>query len=169
MTKENKVKLGIILIVGFIFLGIFSLYSLHKSNNENLEIDINEEPFEMERVTEYSNFFVVVNNINQYLYQVQEQNNIAVYNMLSKNFILNQGVTLDNVLWKVKNYNGTVSFKAKEMYFKDYNTKIYYVIGDIIENEYETTVKQQENVKFLVAIDYNNITVAIYPLNEEDN
>lgn len=166
MSKENRVKIG---IVAFLFLICFIVITIVYFNRKETEQPKEENlPFNMQRVTEYNIFFSVVNNINQYLYYNSSSNSVALYNILNSEYISENNITLNNVLTKLELYKNSVSFKAKNMFVEENsNNNLYYVLGDIIESEFEDTVVIKENAKFFILIDYSNISVSIYPVNKE--
>ena len=122
-------------------------------------------PFKLQPVSEYSQFFSQVNNINKYLNYNKNKNSIALYNTLAKEFIDTNQITIDNILTKIELYNESPTFKAKEMYYKEQDNKfIYYIIGDITSDTFESIITLKENIKYFVLVDYNHLSMAIYPV-----
>lgn len=167
MNKEDLVKLG---IVSFVFLIIVVLVVLVMSFSENdnskpEEINL---PFAMEEVTEYSYFFSVVNSINQYISYISNRSASAVYNTLSKEYIRENQITIDNAFSKLESYGNDTSIRVKNMYYQQYeNNSLFYIKGDIVTSYFENTLVTKENAGFFVFVDYTNLTYAIYPLKTE--
>lgn len=167
MAKENKVKFGIVafVIILSLILIIFAFHLAQDHNSEN-----NDNPYKMEKVTEYGIFFSIVNNINKYLFYSYSKNSSALINILNKDYLKKNNITISNVLSKIANYENSPSFKAKEIYFKDIDDNyLCYAKGDIVYEEYEGIVTYKENVDFLILLDYTNFTIEIYPLDLNSN
>ncbi len=126
-------------------------------------------PFQMEEVKEYSAFFNVVNDLNSFLNYHQKRNVSALLAVLHPQFLQENNINSSNVMRFLDDYGvEQLGFKAKEMYFqKDNNNYLYYVKGDVKALLYESEEVIKSDVSFLVAIDYDNITYAIYPLKDE--
>lgn len=168
MTQENKVKIGIVLGLFLICLILILIVFFHTSKEEtpNPKEEI---PFAMTPVTEYNTYFSVLNNLNQYLFYVSSKNNIAVYNALARDYIAKNNINSNNVLEKINTIEENVSIKAKEMYYKEENNNyIYFVKGDLLTSLYEEIKMVKKDSQFLVILDYTNLLMAIYPLNEEE-
>lgn len=166
MTKENKVKFGIAGLFLFICCILFLIVYLN-TNEEQPNLD-NNNPFQMEKVTEYTYFFSVISTINQYLNYSSAKNSIGLYNLLDDEYKIAKNITNTNILSKLTLYENTPSFKAKEMYFEQNSSNnLYFTTGDIMVTEFEESKVIKENAKFFVIIDYNNLSVSIYPVEED--
>ena len=166
MTKENKVKFGIAGLFLFICCILFLIVYLN-TNEEQPNLD-NNNPFQMEKVTEYTYFFSVISTINQYLNYSSAKNSIGLYNLLDDEYKIAKNITNTNILSKLTLYENTPSFKAKEMYFEQNGSNnLYFTTGDIMVTEFEESKVIKENAKFFVIIDYNNLSVSIYPVEED--
>ena len=166
MSQENKIKFiifGILILLCFIITSAFLI--LLKDDKTPKNPPEQKIPFDMQPVSEYSYFFSQVNNINKYLNYNKNKNNIALYNTLAKEFIDTNQITIDNILTKIELYNESPTFKAKEMYYKEQDNKfIYYLIGDITTATFEEIITLKENVKYFLLVDYNRLSMAIYPV-----
>lgn len=169
MSKESSIKIGIVSLFFFICIVIFLIVYVNKKENHKIPEE-NNLPFQMQKVTDYTFFFSVVNTMNQYLNYNSSKNNIALYNFLNKEFITENKVDINNIFTKLEMYENHPSFKAKEMYYEENKqNNLYYVVGDIIVEEFEDSTTIKENAKFFVQIDYSNLSVSIYPLEKETN
>lgn len=170
---NKKKKIIVLSIICILFLSLLALaYTLYKKTESEKDYveEVQEQiPEQMSVVTEYDIFFSIGNNLNQYLKYLQDQNADAIYSLLSKEFIEEYEITPQNVLNYLDQYEQkTNTFQAKSMYYKSEETKyLFYVKGDIIEDNYETSSIVKENVLFLVSADYQNLTYSVYPLEYE--
>lgn len=171
MKKKKIIRFSIIMII---FLVIFGIVFLINSLNKNNNIDYQEPkpeviPYEMEPVKEYSYFFSVVNILNNYLNYIHDKNNEALMQILHPEYIDFYSIDNNNLYDYLGDFgdNLQVSFKAKMMTYKIYddNNYLYYVKGDIIGNNFEDSKVVFSDAMFLVNIDYDNVTYAIYPLD----
>ena len=171
MKKKKIIRFSIIMII---FLVIFGIVFLINSLNKNNNIDYQEPkpeviPYEMEPVEEYSYFFSVVNILNNYLNYIHDKNNEALMQILHPEYIDFYSIDNNNLYDYLGDFgdNLQVSFKAKMMTYKIYddNNYLYYVKGDIIGNNFEDSKVVFSDAMFLVNIDYDNVTYAIYPLD----
>ena len=125
-------------------------------------------PYEMEPVKEYSYFFSVINILNKYLNYIHDKNNEALFQILHPEYLDLYKINDSNLYDNLGNFEDglQLSFKAKIMDYKMYDNRyLYYVKGDIIENNFEDSKVVSNDVMFLVNVDYDNVTYAIYPLN----
>ena len=171
--KKNKVKkiVGVSLVFGIIFLIVAFLFHMNKEENVPSEYEENlnyyTKLFDMEYVVDYPSFFSVVNDLNKYLSSLDEQD--VLYNLLSKEYLTEKNITLNNVLDRVKKYenNDNLNIRVKSMSYKVINDNyVYFAIGDIYQNNFDTLDLIEENVKFLVAVDYETLAYSIYPIED---
>ena len=172
MKKKKIIRFSIVIsIFIIIFIIVYIINVLDKKNNEPY---IYKEPlpeiipYEMEQVSEYSYFFSVVNILNNYLSYVKDHNNEALFAILHPEYLEEYSINNSNLYDNIGNYENSLqlSFKVKVMDYKKYNDRyLYYVKGDIIENNFELSNIVASDMMYLVNVDYENITYAIYPLN----
>ncbi len=165
MQKEKKVKITVIFISFVIsVLFIFIVFLLNK--DENVVNSVQKQNIIFEKVTDYNIFFSVETNINKYINFIIEQNYDKIYEILHSNYSSNG----DNLI-NIPNYEPDTKFKAYEMtsYELNKNVIVYYAKGNIINNSYDYNILLETNVQFLIFIDYNNRTVSVYPLKENEN
>ncbi len=172
MQKKKIIRFGIVILIFLIIFGI--VFVINKFSN--VEIPSKEEkkeeeiPYEMTLVDNYSNFFSVVNILNKYLDDIKNQETEKLLNTLHSEYILNYKINRDNIydVLNIKSDSLQLTFKVKHMTYKTYdnfNRYLYYVKGDIIEDNFDDSKVLKEGVMFLVNIDYENITYGIYPLD----
>ena len=170
MKKKKVIRFVIIISI---FLLIFLLVYLINGKNR-LGIEKCEEPpaekipYDMTLVDDYSYFFSVVNIINNYLNYVKNQDTKALINILHPEYLDSYKINSNNLYENLGTFTEglQLAYEAKNMDYKIYDNRyLYYVKGDIIENDFEDSKIIMNDVMFLVNIDYDNITYAIYPLN----
>lgn len=165
MQKEKKVKI-IVIFISFVIslLFIFIVFLLNK--DDNLVNSVQKQNIIFEKVTDYNIFFSVETNINKYINAIIEQNYDKIYEILHSNYSSNG----DNLI-NIPNYEPDTKFKAYEMKNHELNKNVivYYTKGNIINNSYDYNILLETNVQFLIFIDYNNRTVSVYPLKENEN
>ena len=171
MKKKKIIRFSIIMVIFLVIFGIvFLINSLNKKNiNTNYQEPEPEViPYEMEPVEEYSYFFSIVNILNNYLNYVHDKNNEALLQILHSEYLDLYKINDSNLYDNLGNFEDglQLSFKAKIMDYKMYDNRyLYYVKGEIIENNFEDSKVVSNDVMFLVNVDYDNVTYAIYPLN----
>lgn len=165
------IRTSIIVILFFLlFLLAYLVDDFAKQADKQNEIAKPSEtmPFQMEYVQDYSSFFNVVNDLNTFLNYHQKRNTLALTSVLHQKFIQENNINYNNVMQYLDDYGvEQLSFKAHKMYFsKTNNNYIYYVKGDVVALLFENQTVVKDDARFLVAIDYDNITYAIYPLKD---
>ena len=116
----------------------------------------------------------VQNNIGQenendisFTEMVEEEKEItknAIYNLLSKEYIEKNGITIDNIQEKLGNYKDVVII-IDNMYTVDAseNVKVYFVYGKVIEVEN----KKKTEFDMMISMDSINMTYEICPSGYE--
>ena len=172
MQKKKIIRFAIVLIIFLVIFGIvFVINQLTNNQYEKYEEPEKEiTPYNMESVTEYSYFFSIVNILNNYLSNLKNHNTESLLNVLHSEYLkeykLNENNIYDNLV-KLDS-DSQYTFKVRKMDYKTYdelNRYLYYINGDIILNNFEDSEVFMENVKFLINVDYENLTYAIYPLS----
>lgn len=108
------------------------------------------------------------NNIS-FTEMIEEEKEItknAIYNLLSKEYIEKNGITVDNIQEKLGNYKDVV-IMIDNMYTVDAseNVKVYFAYGKVIEVEN----KKKTEFGMMISIDSINMTYEIYPSGYEYN
>ena len=178
------ISLIIILVIIFIAISIFIIILNSRQNNEQksefpLESYIDMEmkyPYtgEIQPVTDDNTFYVVENCINKYLFYASSygidtdtEKKQAIYNVLDKDFINENNITLDNVYNYVEHATKDMIFKAVKMnMLQDAVADIegYSVYGKIKNAANGTTSYQY----FIVKLDTYQNVFCIYPLKSQD-
>lgn len=178
MFKDNKIILFFIILVMIIIIGIIFILFLIKSNNQsgkeelsNLEGTFVEKKEDIYLVNDSSLYFSIKDNIMQkFLRYIENKDSKIVYDMLSKEYIDKESITIDNVLNKFPNYSIPV-FSAKHMYMKEGDICDTIFINATIKNNQvngtntNTTIKEEY---YKVLIDRNNFTYAIEPIEYKE-
>ena len=153
---------------------IYNMQSSDKSNNEITQegIKLENQTVEKKVVDSYEIYYSVINAVQKYILYNSNKDSKAVYALLDKNYISDNGITENNVLEKVKNIEKT-ELLVKEMYCEEINqyNKKYYVnayIYEYNENEYNTTYKgnierNYEKFNICVLVDDFNSTFSVIP------
>ena len=172
MDKNKIIKFAVVLIIFLVIFGIvFVLNQLTNNQYEKYEEPEKEiTPYNMESVTEYSYFFSIVNVLDIYLNNLKNHNTESLLNILHSEYLkeykINENNIYDNLV-KLDS-DSQYTFKVRKMDYETYdelNRYLYYVNGDIILNNFEDNEVFMEDIKFLINVDYENLTYAIYPLN----
>ena len=158
--KEDVYKLGIVLILFaiiciFVFLFLGKKEELVENNNQFTD------------VSNYNIFFFVNNNVNNYIDYVIQRNTEAVFSFFENDFKIREGINQNIVFNKIPSYNDGDFYKAfiTKSYTLNDGFEIYYTEGQIVNEGYETTTIVQPLVRFLLYVDFKNMTTSIALLN----
>ena len=167
MKNEKNVK--IIIIVMALLLSLFFLVAVIIINKKDEEDNTPKEENEiLEVVDDYTIFFSVETNINQYIDAVKEKNEVRIYNLLLNDYLEENNITTNNILSNIPNYSSEYNYKASVS--KSYNLNddviVYYSKGNIMNYIMDEEIKIQEQ-EFFLFVDYENMAIAIYPIDED--
>lgn len=192
MKKFKYLLLVLIIIVVIVIIAIVVFLFQRKNELDNTEAgqyteianDIETQEIITNRLTlhevdDIDDFFTVVNCVNQYLGAVNKANienmgateneelqnsiKLSIYNILSQEYIQNNGVTQDNVYDHVDDISETIFFvplKMNVLNSQDDSTKRYVVYG-IEENMENTYLK---DLYIIININENNETFSVEPI-----
>ena len=119
----------------------------------------------MSLVDEYSTFFALSRDVNQYFTYIREADNEAVYSLLYSRYIDENQLTESNVLDVVTLENQEQYFQAKNIYYQEFNGNYLYLVeGSLIVNEFENNVVINDDYQIFVIVDYNTFSFAVYPI-----
>lgn len=183
-SKKIIILLAILLIIMvIIILSILALLRSEEEDNniiyEDIETDGSEgDEFtdDIQKVEDANIFYSISFCIEKYYDNLYNQDlddetlnekKQNLYNTLSKKYIEENSIDVNNVLDKVEQIENQVVFtatKIETITAMDY--QVYRVEG-IIEDTVDET-KALENRFFIVSIDSNNTTYDIYPLDKEE-
>lgn len=116
----------------------------------------------------------IVNNVQEteesnisFSETIEEEKQItknAIYDLLSKEYIEKNGITVDNIQEKLGNYKD-VTVIIDNMYYVDASetVKVYFVYGKVIEQE----TNQKTEFGMMISTDSMNMTYEIYPSGYE--
>lgn len=168
MNKNDKVKF---IIVGFfmllIIMVIIGTVTINKYNKTPvLNPDLN-----LTLVNDYSTFFAIANDANNYIRLVGEKNNKAVYDLLNSEYIDNENITIKNIFDKVETVEEDTYLKVSNVYFQNVSDSVlYYIDGVLMKSGYEEDTILNNNFGIYVLIDYNTDSYSVIPkLLEENN
>lgn len=152
--KKDDIKTLIVVIVVCSFCVGLVLILNHKSNSEKLE-----------SVSDYNMFFSTYNYVTNYINSVSSGNSDSVYNLLYNEYIIDNNITIDNVLDYVDDISSEISLKVKDMkYVKIKDNYLYYINGSLIKETYDASEIYNDNYEVVLVYDYDNLTYSIYPI-----
>lgn len=156
--KKDDIKTIVVVVVVCVICLTIGLILNHKSNFEKLS-----------SVNEYGVFFSEVRYINNFINYVSNNDDIGVYNLLDEKYIEENNISYDNVLEYVDDYPRMSSFKANSIEYVKLgsNVTLYYVKGDVYQNDFESERLVDEDVSIVLINDFDNLSFSIYPV--EDN
>ena len=176
----NIKKLIILLIICIIFISSI-LFVIVKVNNKVDEDVIlredtrkeyeeylkNSEFGKVNKLENQTTFYTVLSCINEYMQYNTQNDSKNIYNLLSKEYINKNGITIDNIAQKVQIYDVGTTFMVKEIYEYNNNENIstYFTYGKIIEDNFENEDPKQEKSNMVIQLDKSNRTFDII-LNE---
>ena len=118
------------------------------------------------KVDNYSVFYTLSNSLNTYLTYLSEENT-EVYNIVEDKYKEQFGITKENVISKLKDFDiDSPSFRAEEMLYEsvDKNINKYYVKGKLV-NIGEDEYKIIKDYYLIIYVDSRNNTFLISPYN----
>lgn len=176
----NIKKLIILLIICIIFISSI-LFVIVKVNNrvdedvilredtrkEYEEYLKNSEFGKVNKLENQTTFYTVLSCINEYMQYNTQNDSKNIYNLLSKEYINKNAITIDNIAQKVQIYDVGTTFMVKEIYEYNNNENIstYFTYGKIIEDNFENEDPKQEKSNMVIQLDKSNRTFDII-LNE---
>lgn len=164
MNKEIVIKISIpIIILTFLCLIFFIIFSFSKESDKSTSIEL-----KLVKTNEYSTFFAIVNDINEYFNYIREKNEQAVLDLLFENYKVKNKVTSQNVMEKIFLENENQLFQAKEIYEQEVNGNYLYLAkGNLVVNEFEENKIINNNFQIFVLIDYETYSYAVFPIDNE--
>lgn len=152
--KKDDIKTLIVVIVVCSFCVGLVLILNHKSNSEKLE-----------SVSDYNTFFSTYNYVTNYINSIASGNSNSVYNLLYSEYIIDNNITIDNVLDYVDDISSEISLKVKDMkYVKIKNNYLYYVKGSLIKEDFDTSSIYDDDYEVILVYDYDTLTYSVYPI-----
>lgn len=158
MKRDDIKTLFVVLIISVICITLVMVFG-RKNNYDNLT-----------GLTEYNEFFSVVNFVNDYVKYVSDDNDNVYYLLYSK-FISKNNITKDNVLDYISSLPSDINFSVKNMerVKLNRNNYLYFVSGKIIQNNYDGSNIINDKFNIIVLYDNNKLTKAVYPINDSDD
>ncbi len=166
-----RLIIGIVLII--IILSIVLLWSnmaikqteLNEIVND-IEAGENKEDINIETILSCLQFYLeYCQNWQEDIYEetlTEEEKLTYIYDMLDKQYILDNDITIETIKSKVKIYNTEVSFKVNQIKKENNTTNISYVLyGEIEKTE---NLEKIEDACYILNIDIFNKTFSIVPI-----
>lgn len=155
-NKDDIRTLIVVLSVCIICTALILILNI-KSNSDKLT-----------HVNEYNSFFSTSSYINKYINYTSNENKEAILSLLDNNYIVNNNINEDNLFEKVDKYPIGTSISVNNMeYVKVKGNYIYYVDGTIFQSAFDGR-NEIGKLKCIIQIDFNNLSVSIYPIKEEN-
>lgn len=176
MKLENKLikllKIGIMIICIIMLIIVILIFKIKNTAN-NIE-DIDSEKIVLEKVVDKDIFFSLnqcVNNFynNRYLTDEDKKTKLEIiYETLDKDYIKNNGITMDNIEEKINTFKQKTNYMATEIYKAQKNDKyIVYIIKGITYDE-KTEKYIEDATIYKIREDLTNSTYTIEPSKENE-
>lgn len=157
--RKDDIKTFITIVIVCLVIVVLVLILNHKSNSDKLET-----------VNEYNTFFTVTSYVNDYINNISNQDSSSLYDVLYSDYIDKKNITLNNIYDNIEKYPINSSVKVTKMeYVKVKNDYIYYVEGKVNQITFDGKQEIDDNFKVVVITDFDTLSFAIYPLQENDN
>lgn len=157
--RKDDIKTFVTIVIVCLVIVVLVLILNHKSNSDKLET-----------VNEYNTFFTVTSYINDYINNISNQDSSSLYDVLYSDYIDKKNITLNNIYDNIEKYPINSSVKVTKMeYVKVKNDYIYYVEGKVNQITFDGKQEIDDNFKVVVITDFDTLSFAIYPLQENDN
>lgn len=170
MNVKKKVVILIIIIlcvVTFLALILFNKKeNISESENSNIIIS-NSELVLLKNNDEV--FWALQKAINDYYDLLSNKNKTDLLSVLDDDFVLKNGINIDNVLNIIYSNYEDVSFLIKKIYFLEGETITYYFINGYLLNQYiyNEEVKYYGDVNYMIIVNSNK-SYRIYPLTDSN-
>lgn len=168
----NQIKKIIIILIILIIAILICIWLINKKitnpnyvgKNQNIEQDISNDFIKtVGLVDDYTTFFSVEKMLNNYIKVVRSSNPNDIYNLLDKEYTLQQNITAENVLDVIKDqleYNSNV--RIRTIYGSENINNAEYYVYCMLEKEHQGI----ESYLGLY-IDKQNLTYSIEIINKE--
>lgn len=157
--RKDDIKTFVTIVIVCLVIVVLVLILNHKSNSDKLET-----------VNEYNTFFTVTSYVNDYINNISNQDSSSLYDVLYSDYIDKKNITLNNIYDNIEEYPINSSVKVIKMeYVKVKNDYIYYVEGKVNQITFDGKQEIDNNFKVVVITDFDTLSFAIYPLQENDN
>lgn len=157
--RKDDIKTFVTIVIVCLVIVVLVLILNHKSNSDKLET-----------VNEYNTFFTVTSYVNDYISNISNQDSSSLYDVLYSDYIDKKNITLNNIYDNIEKYPINSSVKVTKMeYVKVKNDYIYYVEGKVNQITFDGKQEIDDNFKVVVITDFDTLSFAIYPLQENDN
>lgn len=169
----NKIqKLMIICIAVIVIIAIILVVLLKSIKDENdldntyTEIEEIEEKKGINIVEDYNEYYSVLNSITGYYMGIGQKDNQKVYDRLDKDYITENGISIENVLEKVQKVTTENPYYSINQMYKESSKNIgtYYVWGQFKQDMFE---KGYTDTYFIVYVDNYNATYAVEPIEKQ--
>ncbi len=179
MKLENKLikllKIGIMIICIIMLIIVILIVKIKNTTNNIEDIDnIDSEKTALEKVVDKDIFFSInqcVNNFynNRYLTDEDKKTKLeSIYETLDKDYIKNNGITMDNIEEKINTFKQNTNYMATEIYKAQKNDKyIVYIVNGITYDE-KTEKYIEDATIYKIREDLTNSTYTIEPSKENE-
>lgn len=170
MTRESKVKVGIVIGIMIFLVAICIVAIVFPKKQVIEEPDFGPvSPLSLILVDEYSTFFALSRDVNQYFTYIRDSDNKAAYSLLYSRYINENQLTESNVFDTISLENSDQFFQARNIYYQEFNGNYLYLAeGALIVNEFEKNQVINDHYQIFIIVDYNTFSFAVYPILNTD-
>lgn len=168
LSKQDFYKLVIVFSIFAIILLVFFV-TIYKRGQIEDDPVIEENNFS--EVTNYNIFFFVNNNINTFIEYTADNNLEGILNYLDEDYTKENNINITNLKNFVKFYSQGDYYMAKltKSYQVSDNVTVYYTEGQILNEGFEETTIVDNNVKFVLYVDFGNMSASVKIVNNAIN
>ena len=183
MNKNQKTILILIITILLIIIILISLLFLNKAknksdgtkaeaindNNSIINIEYQDESnvrieYEYEPINNSTTFFTIKSCIERYINNIIDKNYNKVYDLLDKEYINNNNITIDNIINKIDKYNKNEQIIISQMYELKGNNIEKYSIKYYIINKNNG---EKETQYAVVTVNRNDFSFSITPIKDK--
>lgn len=165
MNKLSEGKVKLIIVSSLLAICVMFVIVIIIMNKEQKK----EKIIEFNNISDYSTYFFVQKNMNNFLNNLSISSNDYVYNLLNEKYVEENNISIENSLYdkELVNTNTTYniridSLKTYELN-KDNNIILYDLEGDVYDTGFEL-YKYIVRRRFILLVDYNRKTYNVYPI-----
>lgn len=167
IQKLMIICIAVILIIAIILVVLLkSIKDENDLDNTYTEIEEIEEKKGINIVEDYNEYYSVLNSITGYYMGIGQKDNQKVYDRLDKDYITENGISIENVLEKVQKVTTENPYYSINKMYKESSKSVgtYYIWGQFKQDMFE---KGYTDTYFIVYVDNYNATYAVEPIEKQ--
>lgn len=167
LNKEDIIKIIICCAVFAVLILIIVISNFNSIFNSDKDKISTKEKFEV--VSDYNLFFSISKNMNEFHTSLKQKNNIEVFNKLDEKYISEFGINTTNCLNFIDYDIKDTDYYARNIKYYEVNDTmtIYLVTGNVVKDDFESTITVEKNIKYLMIKDMNDLIFSIVPLDNK--